>query len=192
MCKMLKFEELSEKAKKHVLEDEVKAQWEDGLLNESINDLFHVRLTELGFPNDDVRWSLGNSQGDGMAFYGRLEIVEFLDKNKLDLPLIRAAAESGSLGIKIKKNMDFHRYDHWNTMRVDVEDYNGEDIGLTEFLTDVLVPMIKNVSHELEGAGYKLIEDETSDENVTRNLNEEYRYHANGDLCPDWADGGDV
>ena len=71
------FNELSDEAK-----EKAREWYRDGD-SEMTSDQFEYRLEELGLPNKDIRWSLSCCQGDGVAFYGELDIEEYLTKNKL-------------------------------------------------------------------------------------------------------------
>jgi hypothetical protein len=87
---MPRFEELSPRAKKHAIEKFQQYERED-FDPRILNDLFKERLEEVGLPSDDIRWSLNYTQGDGVAFYGQIDIKDYLAKNKdartLALPL---------------------------------------------------------------------------------------------------------
>ena len=41
-------------------------------MSELLNKHFAAELAALGYPTEDVRYSLGYCQGDGVAFYGRV------------------------------------------------------------------------------------------------------------------------
>ena len=61
-------DELSAKAKEYAI----------GHIRESIENCeelswrFEQELETLGYPIDQIEWSLGCCQGDGMAFYGKI------------------------------------------------------------------------------------------------------------------------
>ena len=61
-----KFEELSERAK-----EKVRSWWIaiDDVTSSNLHQMFIQRLFEAGYPTNDVQFSLGHCQGDGVAFY---------------------------------------------------------------------------------------------------------------------------
>ncbi|MFV8038278.1 hypothetical protein ACNQ04_25115, partial [Enterobacter cloacae complex sp.6730764] len=42
-------------------------------MNEIIKQYFEFVLASLGYPIDDILWSLSHCQGDGMRFTGRID-----------------------------------------------------------------------------------------------------------------------
>lgn len=79
-----KFDELSSDAKKHAIERWREKGWTwDDSDTESLTENFKEQLEELALPHDKVWWSLNYSQGDGVAFEGKIDIKEYLKKNNL-------------------------------------------------------------------------------------------------------------
>lgn len=112
---------------------------------EMLTEMFEEQLIEKGYIFDDpqICWSLGCCQGDGVAFYGRLDLEKLAMKDKYVLHLLRKAARL----IKIRyrncptediPQCDFtvdiastsNHYHHWNTMGVTCAmdlDYDPKD-----------------------------------------------------------------
>ena len=155
-------------------------------LNDDIQDEFKEILEAKGYPTDDIRYRLSNSQGDGMAFYGEIDTKDFIKKrlseleeclDKHDLRRVKYVAKSG-YELTIEKLMAFHIYDHYNTMIVrenyadDHVDYRAKknDIEKIENSIFELAEFIRNdmrdVSRELEKLGYDIIDRYTNDEYV--------------------------
>ena len=78
---MYKFDELSNQAK-----DKAMLDWQANMdfSPDWVIDDFKEQGKERGFDIDDVRWSLGFSQGDGAAWAGVIKIPEFLDYHMKD------------------------------------------------------------------------------------------------------------
>ena len=98
--------------------------------NEVLQEFFEEQLEERGFPNEYVEYSLSYSQGDGVAFYGRIDVdAEMLQR--LDLPddermfLERAVGAGWTVDFDIERNHWGRHYAHWNTMALE---YCGDDI----------------------------------------------------------------
>ncbi|MCQ9628671.1 hypothetical protein [Actinobacillus suis] len=92
---------------------------------------FNTQLVNAGFPDDfEINWSLGYSQGDGMAFYGDIEHTYWLGLFQRIYPnqkrkyrkferLTRSLIEWQNYGdnlISIRQNHFGYRYSHFNTM----------------------------------------------------------------------------
>jgi hypothetical protein len=181
-----KFDELSPRAKKKAIE---KAQ---GYLNENIdtdfitND-FKEALKEYGLPHKDIRWRLSNSQGDGVAFYGRIDLEAYIVKNKLKQKFsgIASLIDAGEVDIVIEKHRGFHMYDHHNTMVVgmDASGVTKKQSELLDELTEDIKERIKDVSRHFEKSGYALIESETSEEAAKDFIEgNDYEFDVNGNL----------
>lgn len=98
-----------------------------------------------------------------------------------------------TIGISITKNSFGHHYSHYNTMAVSVEIQDWPDEldfrmlpqkeveALVKDFEKTVQDDVKELSRELEAAGYKEIEDQTSDVNVEADLeSNEVRFHADG------------
>jgi len=130
---------------------------------ELITRYFQRELAKLGYGGTEVNYSLGYSQGDGMAFYGQPYAPDRLAERLLHGPhkaASKRALAKGS-GIRIVRNGYGWHYSHWNTMEVHVDD--GAD--LTRFEEHALAALetaiqtdVRAVSRRLERDGYTLIE----------------------------------
>lgn len=188
MCKSYPWQDLPEETQKKVLEKEKQLTLEDSDTSDRITEMFENRLEALGLPTKDIRWSLGYSQGDGMAFYGKIDLEDYIKKNNLDFPLHLKAAADGDLTMEIEGSN--HHYNHWNSMTLnwDVSGEFQKSIDWQRNQADPLIAHIqkhiKEISKELEGEGYKELEYQTSDEQLLPWLKESgRRWHKNGSLC---------
>jgi hypothetical protein len=189
------FEELSDKAK-----EKAREWFKDKVLNndfqhetDSITESFEEKLEEYGYPTDNVNWSLSYSQGDGMAFYGRIDTLEkvaerLLDERKLKRfkTLVNAGLE---LILNIKRNSYGSHYSHYNTMYIDSDIYpsficNGNYKKIEKFceeFIELIIKDVKSVSKELEASGYKQIEYYYSNEYVDQEIiGNEYEFTEEG------------
>ncbi len=146
-----------------------------------ISRMFYQRLSELGYPCNDpddnkaksrgdrdrngtVEWSLSYSQGDGVAFYGPVD-MEIVGKRVLtpeDQAAWKALSDAGDLRVQLTRNSFGHHYSHWNTMTVNVESNEG-DSALIERIEEAVAEDVRKTSRELEADGYKEIEYKLSD-----------------------------
>lgn len=191
------------------LEKDVKAKVLDrhrydfnDIVNFDIQDEFKQRLEEKGYPTDDIRYSLNHCQGDGMAFYGTIDLEEFIEKrhkeleeslSKHDLRRVKYIAKEG-LTIDIRKSRYFHLYDHYNTMIVEVNgyvdeymSYRAKDSDVEEMtnsvyeLEEFIKYDVKDISKELETVGYDIAESYENDEYIIEHLEEnEYYFTEDG------------
>lgn len=151
-----KASELSEKAQEKAREWFVSCwDWSD---TEMVTESLQESLTDAGLPGLDLEWSLSYCQGDGVAFYGRIDLDALIA-----LPTFAEYAEEvkrldaeGDLLIEIVRNSYGHHYSHRNTMNVSIES-NSESKTLTALEED-LSQYIKDVSRQLEREGYEMIE----------------------------------
>lgn len=173
------FAELNEEAKEFAIscerEDENRFDWDDA---EFLTEDFKMQLTEYGFEDMEVYWSLGYCQGDGVAFYGRVDAENLKKKDSTIKSLIGQLEASGD-EISIEITGRNNHYHHWNSMTVEVEFENetdDEDLpsrlkialpNLREELEEYLGDKIKEFSRELKKSGYAEIE-YRYDENAIR------------------------
>lgn len=177
-----RFNELSEKAQKRAIADEHKAHQEDGWINEAVEERLHNILEERGLPTGDVRWSLGHSQGDGVAFYGLVHLQEYLKRNNLEEKYPLIAKHTDDINIKIRKTREFHSYNHFNTMELELDSRTEEQArAIVEFEQDFLAA-IKEVSKELEREGYEVADSYDDDYFAEYLENREIWYHENGEI----------
>jgi hypothetical protein len=136
-------EELSENAKKNAIEN-YRELYESTFNDISIDleDNFKEHLNPLGFPVDDIRWSLSYSQGDGIAFYGKIDIETLLEARPelkecipICLQFIDGYNKIPSFGHSLTKISDWmelslwkciHFYNHQKSMDTDVNVYEQD------------------------------------------------------------------
>jgi hypothetical protein len=114
-----------------------------------------------------------------MAFYGPVDLEEYLRKNRL-LGKYRPLLE-GNASVSIEGHLGHHH--HWNSMDVQVE-YEGPEARegpkewapgvresrLAEKLREHINEQVKDVSRRLEKAGYEEIEYIEGDEQISDTL----------------------
>ena len=170
-------------------DDSKRFDWDDA---EFLTEDFKTQLTELGFEEAEIYWSLGYCQGDGVAFYGRVYAESLKEKDRHSARLITALEAAGdTLYIEITgKNNHYH---HPNSMTVEIEfesETDDEDLparlkiarpALRENLEEYLAERIKEISRELEKSGYAEIEYRTGEETIRNDLTErEHLYEKDG------------
>ena len=149
--------ELSEQAQEKAI-DKLRELDYFGVESHDLTDQFKERLEEYGLPTD-VEWSLGYSQGDGVAFYGDVDVPKLLktigeyDKYAY---LIRRYEPS----VTLTRNSWGYHYSHFNTMDVDGEsrEVAPREAEKWKELTALIELRVRSVSKELEKMGYDEIE----------------------------------
>lgn len=179
------FEELPKKAQLNAIESN--RDFYDDIVGCFIMENYSDYLGSLSYPTDEIEYSLSYCQGDGMAFYGDLDVEKFINTrekdliefglDKDDLRRIKFLAREG-IEIKIERNSFGYHYSHFNTMSTNadyVENYaygstNNKTLKQLEKSFDKLESFIqkdvKKVSHYLEGIGYDILEYYREDEQV--------------------------
>lgn len=178
---VFKFDELSDKAKKVVIEKEIQ------FLNETfdvkeLTGVMKEKVGEAGFLDVDVYWRLSNCQGDGVAFKfrGVKDEKGFLEKDEVeklppDYEFFISATVNG-------------RYTHFNSMDWDYDwrvNWKEDDVpdewvdlsdmevqekfdekyySIFEKLVDSIESAAKNLCYDLEQFGYDWIKKNTSEE----------------------------
>lgn len=129
---------------------------------------------DLGqLPNDiDVRYSLGYSQGDGVAIYGRILKSE---APNLTWP-------EGVAFVELTRNSWANHYAHYNTFNVSAfgeDEEEGADCKVIE-------EQLRDLCKELANKGYKYIEDQSSISTAISYLEENYEdeFTIDGDYSP--------
>lgn len=204
---LYKFEELSDKAKQNAIKHYRESMdWQ--IISESITEKFTEKLSAMGYPTDDLEWSLSYSQGDGVAFYGEVDMDKVINRLEhkgydLNYDLYRAIKDKGlTITAKIYRNSFGYHYSHYNTMEVEVDgdsievmvEYLYGDLDENEYIDkhdeiyNFLLKLkgcihndIKDVSKELEKEGYSDIEYYSSDEAIAEILiANEYEFTEDG------------
>lgn len=178
------YDELSDEAKQRVLEDAAQFNMETFDTN-YLTDNFAETLREYGFPTDKIEWSLGHSQGDGVAFYGQVDVRQYLKKTK-QLTKYRTILSKDPY-VEIRRNSFGHHYSHWNTMTVEDDTYNLWQSPLAECrmaqLLDEIKDSVVKVSRELEARGYAEFDRVTSKEYIEEQIEaNEYEFTSDGKI----------
>lgn len=156
------------------------AEWR----NVDLKDLFTDELAQWGFPTDSVEWSLGCSQGDGVAFYGTVDLATYARKlAKLTAWRPFLAADPYAA---LMRNSFGHHYSHARTMDVDVS-YDGTATAKRDALAaevlDALTGDVIAVSRKLESLGYSELD--ITAEDVAEHCDANgYRFHEDGRIAP--------
>jgi hypothetical protein len=178
------FDELSTKAKAKAIDKHREHAW-DTNDTEAILDMFADRLSDLALPIDDIRWRLSSSQGDGVAFYGLFDLIDYLKANKLKKKFGVLLAGREPAAEEMRANIEKvgpHMYDHWNTMRVTLESQRDLTKAQEKALYDLeehLNAHVKTVSRELEKLGYAEIDFRSSDEEMAAQM-EHFEFDVDG------------
>ncbi|WP_028987576.1 hypothetical protein [Thermicanus aegyptius] len=176
--KIFRYEELSEKAKNRArnLYREWGLNYEPQIITEYMEEV----LNDLGYGGVEVYWRLSHSQGDGVAFYGKLNDPDKLLKRLLtEKEFRRWERISKASGVEIRINRIGSYYNHYNTMEVVVDSdrlYQDDYPFVSIFLKKIeqkIQADVKEVSKKLEEYGYKELEYQESDEYIDMLLDQE-------------------
>ena len=174
---LMTFDELDEQAK-----EKARAWFRNRPMDfesEDLTQMFKEDLQELGYPTNDVRWSLSFSQGDGVAFYG---IVHEVEKILTRLGLADLVDFNAGVDINIEK-VGPGNYDHYNSMEVEVRLYDalGDREAREETIAEAVEEDVERVSQQLQKMGEDYLTDVDSDEYVDDAiLANEYTFDAQG------------
>jgi hypothetical protein len=187
------FDELSDKAK------EVARTWyrevnydDSSILQESFEqDLENFFF----FPMENVYFSLGYCQGDGVAFTGTIDFDALMKWKGGEPGLLKSRKHIRQLIRKLHradvyiygKVTHFGHYYHWNSMNVTID--AESQIGVLtpkqeEWVDEIkgaIAELCKELSKKLEKIGYNEIEYQNSDEVVDENIMaNEYKFTKEG------------
>ena len=203
------FDELSEEAKEHAIEQNREMLVEGWDWHEHIIEGFQEEMEEIGMQDVEVEFSGFYSQGDGASFTGKVsdnkKFLDAIDVNPFRSDKNKDAPERfGAAFIEFCDNIyitiyrDSSRYVHYNTIsagvEVDGEDEIELDLGLGSIITyDVnnlcenIEPKITKWARQRSKQFYndleKYYETETSDEAVAENLRSGgYRFDEEGNI----------
>lgn len=174
------YDELSVEAK------EVARKWYTDSMNEDfsfeseqITESFTDELSELGYTDVEVNWSLSHCQGDGVAFYGTLYTQELLKIAKRllserDYNRLEVIGECEDVSVEINRS-GWGNYHHWNTMSVELVDAHcWEDypkvLELLEKLVEEIEKDVVTISKRLEEQGYAEIDYRFSKEAIEESI----------------------
>ena len=167
------FSKLSKAAKERALEwgrDRVNQSFDSDLMTD---DLQNYAAEKHGVKAGKCYWSLGHCQGDGVAFYGCLDLDALREKSPETLAIfagLRLLGVNCSLHVNIEGGNG--HYHHHNSMDPTVEVYDCEDKDqeradeAAEALQSFLEGFLKEVSRDVEEYGYEVIDGQLSDESV--------------------------
>jgi hypothetical protein len=143
----------------------------------TLTDKFKEELESYGFDDDvKIEWSLGYCQGDGVAFYGSIDLEKILpnhlgDFTKDEQRRLYWLNNEYGISIKTVRNSYGYRYSHAYTMDIDLycdypTDYRETELydEVLQKLEDIVLNDIQSLSLKLEREGYKFIERMESDE----------------------------
>ena len=159
--------ELDEKAQEKAI-DYLREHDYYGFESSEIEELFKVKLDEYGLPTD-VEFSLGYRQGDGVAFYGDIDVEKLL-KNIGEWEEYKWLVNQYELSATTTRNSYGSHYSHWNTMEVYMqreEEYHSSFSRMVgKKLWDLIKLRVVSVSRELEKLGYEMIEANQKKEHI--------------------------
>ena len=188
------YQELSEKAKERVYNDSLE------MFSINSNDLIQETIKEtldnagLSGLKEDIRFSISNSQGDGVAFFGHVNLEEFMKAQNYEAK----TPIPDFVSVDIYSNSN--HYSHYNTMSIEdeldsieiaedgIDDFDNYIISQATYdetreLIDYVLEKCKDISRELEHDAYKIIEQEYSVENLIEMCDvNEWLFYANGDM----------
>ena len=168
-----KYEELEGEAQERarIKVGEWNAEWE----NECLKGEFEDKLEERGLPTKDIQWSLGYRQGDGVAFYGDIDVEKCLRFNRSYTKFRHVFRREIDVYAVILSNSWGTHYAHYNTMDVQCQ----QDEALQEWLQEY----VRDVSHELEAYGYNAFDHAYADETVKETCDaNDYRFDQWGNV----------
>lgn len=174
------FKELGKEIQEKVITRIRNLKYEDDWMTESIDENFKEILSERGLPTKTA-WSLSYSQGDGVAFYGDIDLEKFLKFyrkykyfNKLFNGDIHAKIEGEhSRGYGMNAIVDyednFEEYD--DELRQALIWLKRKELNkLYEELQSFVEDKVMDVSKELENIGYKELDYQYSDECIIEEI----------------------
>jgi hypothetical protein len=140
-----------------------------GVDSRAIEAAFVTVLNEYGLPTDNIEFSLGWCQGDGVAFYGDIDLKKLL-KRTGQYDRWAYLLRRYDLSATSTRNSFGNHYSHYNTMDVYLEresEYlQQRDRAEGKELWDHVKETVVMVSKKLEQRGYKMIEEHQSEEHI--------------------------
>lgn len=180
VVKVYKFNELSEKAKQYAVE---KYAWDD-IYNDFITENMEQILSEYGFTDAKVSWSLSSCQGDGVSFTGEWygnELKNILDKAGVEIP----PEVLSDCTLKLTRRNS--HYVHEMTVQVDLENNYCTDEDYDKYIKpteEVLETYRLKICYELTKIGYKDIEYYSSEESFANECEgNELEFYEDGTIC---------
>lgn len=177
VVKVYKYEELAPEVQAKLIE-RYRNDGGEPFATQDVSEYFKERLTELGYIDATVSWSLGYCQGDGMAFECHMCCSDLKTLRDRLFPAghkVRRVLRGQVLDcISVDVKHEGHYY-HWNSMRVEVDntDYNHETPAQEEclvMLREAIAEDCKDTSRMLEKKGYEILEGYDSDEYIAESF----------------------
>ena len=136
-------------------------------------------IAAKGMPTDELEFRISYSQGDGVAWYGNIDLKKLHEAEPglftLTPSIVKVLKGEwiGDAEIIISRNSFGHHYAHYNTMSfegyVNGPDSDEEDVTLVDEM-DRLMPGVeeftRSLSKKMEKQAYDIAEGFTSDEAV--------------------------
>lgn len=189
---LFSYEELSPEAQKAAREQWEQDDREAGSPGacEVVNEDFEQAVGDAGYPTNNIQWSLSYCQGDGMAFYGTVDVDgKLLDRLVPDTNTVMGMKiatmkrlleiDAISLVVEITPNSYGRHYSHYNTMDVQLhvdfyEDIPDEDVDWVKSWCESLKGLIKKdvraLSKKLTDEGYAVFASYYEEEYVADTL----------------------
>jgi hydroxyacyl-ACP dehydratase HTD2-like protein with hotdog domain len=189
--------ELTGKAKDKAIEagrEWHNATFDSAEMTEQLKEYAHEKH---GVKADDVNWSISFSQGDGVAFYGTIDLDELAKKHENVKKLVDAAAEI-DVTLSVTSEGRNNRYHHWNSMSVTAEHDTGyryserfaddDETPLMEKadklateLQEAVAEILKAASRDTHSWGEKCVLADSEDSAIVELLEEnEWEFDVNG------------
>ncbi|CAB3754732.1 hypothetical protein [Paraburkholderia humisilvae] len=139
-------------------------------MSEILQTYFALVLGSLGYPVDEIRWSLGYCQGDGMRFSGSVDATIAAHRLLADKPVFRglvlSAVEKGErIDITASDRHYVHEYTMTAGRRYDADLTLAEDKAMSLLLSLVEEDIVR-ISQRLRDDGYACIEAAPSEASI--------------------------
>ena len=177
------FSELAGKQSKEKAKSELTLDLAD-IIKFEISEHIKERLINAGLTGltQDIAYSLTGAQGDGVAFYGKVNLKEFMQKQN-----IVTENEIPDMFVSVYHTQSYGKYNHYGTMSItsDIEFYEipKKIIKESKQILNKLDMKIKAISLQLEKECYLIIENIESDEYINQYCMEnELKFLKNGTL----------
>jgi hypothetical protein len=167
--------------------------------SEMTTQLMEYAHWKHGVKSTECYWSISFSQGDGVAFYGTIDLDELVKKHENVKKIVESAAEI-NVTLSVTSEGRNNRYHHYNSMSVSVErdngyrysdKYRGTDEGLLEEkadkfaddLQDAVAEILKAASCDTYTWGRDFLLADSEDERIVEMLESyEWEFDVNGKL----------
>lgn len=186
---LFKFAELSSEAQQNAIQKERKYMYETGTVLHFFYEHCYDRISERGFKNPTIEYSLSYSQGDGPSFIA--ENYVFLNDLVLEVfgahhPRISAFIVD-NLILTIKGNNGRYCFASRSDINIELGFYGNNECELVnDVISEIqsrLTGIYLGVCKKLENDGYAEIEYQQSDEAITETLQaNDYDFTANGEI----------